>query len=252
MLKEIELPKYLFKYCKLDQHFFDMIKNKKLWFSAPSDFNDPFDCNVSWNDDYSEDDVEDFVRNTAAKHNSEDVIQEQIKKYKSDPTLIQASIDQLGGFVHTLRVSCFSANPGNVTMWAHYADSHKGACLTFNAMELIKRFRSIYPVEYVNDFPKVSFIKNHNEAVNRIISTKSTHWAYEKEYRIINDNKGLVPFPQQAFHQICFGLRTPEPEIIKTIRFMKDCGYRPSTDWLFFRVQMDEKSYNFKYVQCNA
>lgn len=47
-----------------------------------------------------------------------------------------------------------------------------------------------------------------NAAINLLLA-KSQDWAYEKEYRIIMSNKGLVQLPDNALRQIAFGLRTP-------------------------------------------
>lgn len=199
MLKEIELPKYLYKYCKLDQHFNDIVKNKELYFQSPPDFNDPYDCNVSWKINYSKADIEQFVRNTVSLSNSEAIIQQTIKKFQSDPTLIQSEIDALKKLVHRLGVSCFSKDGENPLMWSHYADKHKGICITFNAMELVNGFhQSVYPVEYVTNFPKVDFMKNHNNSVNQIIKSKSVNWKHEQEFRIVIDKKGTAPLPQRS------------------------------------------------------
>jgi len=53
LINPYHAPNTLFKYCKLDKYFYSMIENKQLWFSSPPDINDPFDCNVSWDINYS-------------------------------------------------------------------------------------------------------------------------------------------------------------------------------------------------------
>ena len=137
-------------------------------------------------------------------------------------------------------------------MWSHYADKHKGICITFNAMELVNGFhQSVYPVEYVTNFPKVDFMKNHNNSVNQIIKSKSVNWKHEQEFRIVIDKKGTAPLPQRSIREICFGLRTPDSEILKTIRFMRDNGLC-LPDVLFFKAEMNEDSYKANYIACNA
>lgn len=41
----IILPK-LYKYYSINDYLYEVIKSSSCWFSRPSDFNDPFDCNL--------------------------------------------------------------------------------------------------------------------------------------------------------------------------------------------------------------
>lgn len=252
MLVESKLPSTLYKYCKLDDHFKNMVKNKELWFQTPNEFNDPYDCNVAWKVEYSESDIETFVRNSAIEGNSEDIIKSEIERIKADPNRIQLSIDSLKNEVQKLGISCFSQDGENPLMWAHYADKHKGVCIAFRA-ELLHNFFNlhIFPVEYTSTYPKVNFMKNHNKAINQILTTKSDNWKYEQEYRLVFEMRGAAPFPKEAIFEVCFGLNTSDNEILETIRFMRANGLGlPSVG--FFKAQMDDVSYKVTYVQCNA
>jgi hypothetical protein len=42
-------PKRLFKYRAIDQYTKKSLKEAKFWFAKPSTFNDPLDCNLSFN-----------------------------------------------------------------------------------------------------------------------------------------------------------------------------------------------------------
>lgn len=120
-------------------------------------------------------------------------------------------------------VACFSAGYANATMWAHYADSHKGICLIFNTeYNRGERFLSGGPFELygsrhlrkvkyhaeVRPLNALAMLGELDDYRNRmalpsgarvwppgylakfrnIIVTKSTDWQRENEYRIILEN----------------------------------------------------------------
>lgn len=40
------IPRKLYKYYSVNDNLYKVIRNHACWFSKPSDFNDPFDCNL--------------------------------------------------------------------------------------------------------------------------------------------------------------------------------------------------------------
>lgn len=74
-------------------------------------------------------------------------------------------------------VLCFSKTWQNPVLWSHYADRHRGLCLGFDVSQEI-----FWPVAYVDDRPKMPTPPTE-EAVQRLLFTKFTHWQYEQEYR---------------------------------------------------------------------
>lgn len=43
---ELIIPRKLYKYYSVNANLYKVISNHSCWFSKPSDFNDPFDCNL--------------------------------------------------------------------------------------------------------------------------------------------------------------------------------------------------------------
>jgi hypothetical protein len=75
------------------------------------------------------------------------------------------------------------------TMWAHYADHHKGLCYGFDVPS--ERAVRIDYVEELQRFDERAISEDH---VNKLIveyasKTKSIHWQYENEWRIYADLK---------------------------------------------------------------
>ena len=46
LLKKTMIPKFLYKFEKINEQTLRNLKNAQLYFNTPSSFNDPFDCSV--------------------------------------------------------------------------------------------------------------------------------------------------------------------------------------------------------------
>ncbi len=73
---------------------------------------------------------------------------------------------------------CFSASWRSPVQWAHYTDNHKGICMGFEVQD-----EFLMKVKYVNSRLKCSD-KINAEYMQTILSTKFSHWSYEKEHRV--------------------------------------------------------------------
>lgn len=86
---------------------------------------------------------------------------------------------------------CFSQNWHSPVQWAHYSDNHKGICLGFEISE-----KWLLKVKYQTN-RLIDPEKFDIEFMQKVISTKFSHWKYEKEYRlfigldITEEEKGL-------------------------------------------------------------
>ena len=85
-----------------------------------------------------------------------------------------------GGRSKRYRVYCLTTKPGCPLMWAHYADHHRGACLEFDMRKL--DLCAAIQVQYTEMYP--SFHLNDGKDLSPLY-TKSFHWQYEEEYRLI-------------------------------------------------------------------
>jgi Protein of unknown function (DUF2971) len=80
----------------------------------------------------------------------------------------------------------FTSDWKNPLLWSHYADKHKGICLGFDVDD-----RYIRHVNYVGEVMPmnqdvVKRLKQGDEnLVRELITTKSIHWKYEEEVRVI-------------------------------------------------------------------
>ena len=89
-------------------------------------------------------------------------------------------------------IFCVSETDGNLLMWSHYADNHRGAVVKFLPLiEVASPLLIAQPVRYTNQMPRLSYSRLMNLAelrefvLDQITLTKSSVWSYEKEWRIV-------------------------------------------------------------------
>ncbi len=84
-------------------------------------------------------------------------------------------------------VFCFSASAEDPVLWSHYADKHTGV-----AIEVDYLLSTIHKVEYTDSRPTIDanrvndpvYISNTaGVSVQKLVTTKSLGWSYEKEWR---------------------------------------------------------------------
>lgn len=227
---EPKLPGKLYKYRRIDERTIQTIVNGVLYFSSPSGLNDPFDCRLRpMSYDGTDEEYKALFTRLIAEHpdfqsiNAAEIAEQWIRegrhrnhKYMDDCfDKVQKQEHQQSG------VLCLCADPSNILMWSHYADSHKGCCLEFSTKGTI--FKSSRCVEYAKEYPGYRFLdlKEDGEAFSKLtVYTKSELWSYEKEWRVSTLNgPGLYKFHGEALTGIIFGYwMSPEhKDLLKTL-----------------------------------
>lgn len=89
-------------------------------------------------------------------------------------------------FEKNVGMLCFGENWRSPPMWAHYAEKHAGVCLGFDAEESL-----LTTVEYTDEKIRVDFGRElpqfglSQPLLRQLLTTKSKHWSYERERRIL-------------------------------------------------------------------
>lgn len=133
-----------------------------------------------------------------------------------------------------IRVFCVSEERDNLLMWAHYADEHQGAVLELWSLPEEDNPLSVArPIEYLNQPPPfyaesdwlddlVGIKKLDLTALyRRYAYAKSSHWAYEKEWRVwyplsTTDQYDYAPINPKEFKAIYIGCRA-RPEFREAV-----------------------------------
>jgi hypothetical protein len=232
----VRAPRILYRYNPINDYLRTTILEKTLWCTDPLTFNDPFDCDLPILFDDSPEDViaatqkllssgrlSEFEKNQAlasaqgGKYHNAEALPDAVRKTM-----------QMSGIV------CFSRVPSHILMWSHYADKHQGVCLGFDARLsgwMLGAERVVYSDSV--QFPPVKFAdlcKDEDRefaALNTLISTKSRHWVYEREWRFLHagpfqsssDPSRALTFPPEALRRVIFGCKA-NPTRMREIKLL--------------------------------
>jgi hypothetical protein len=89
---------------------------------------------------------------------------------------------------------CFSSSWKNPLLWGHYAEYHKGMALGFEVPEEL-----LFKVDYTTERFKVLFdaekgeVKDGENVIERLLTTKFKDWEYEQEYRLLIPLLNKIP-----------------------------------------------------------
>jgi hypothetical protein len=102
-----------------------------------------------------------------------------------------------------------SARPDDLLMWSHYGDGHRGVCLVFTTADDKLFGCTLEQVRYQKEYPVFNAYEEVNrDYTRRYLTTKSDHWNYEEEWRILYyDNHGPRQFPAHELSGVIFGAK---------------------------------------------
>jgi len=219
-MRIVKMTDVLYKYRSMANpqdvnYTLDILKNQRIFCAPPSSFNDPFDCRSKLTYEAPE-----AVKNKVAKDR---LIKEKpelaIKEIEKLVTSRWKEIEEYGpeDFFRWLKndigVASFASHPDNLLMWSHYAGSHNGICIELSAtdeshVDFISRAQ---PVQYRHEYPIVNFyMTNKVEKALAHVLTKSEHWSYEHEWRIIVDSNAedrFISLPDGLISEVFLGTR---------------------------------------------
>jgi hypothetical protein len=241
-----------YKYASIDQNLFSLFINNELWFSNPLDFNDPYDCNLNYDfSDISYDIIYNYLKGLKDSANWGEAKLVEKALLLSD---VRES-EELGKIfrrdtVGKVGITCFSEHDDILLMWSHYANSHKGVCLTFDFSQDEQLFRLFFKVNYPDDYPSMNPYQSHAQHIKFLMATKSQEWSYEKEIRVMRDSdfhskfRGAIPYNPKALTEIKFGYKATE-ESIKTIQNLVKDKY-PHVK--LYRSQIRKQNFGVEFI----
>ena len=217
----------IFKFQRIDKNLLKSLLNCELWFARPDRLNDPFDCRV---------DIPSSLANAISRacgltRNQLGQLQEIIRSMNMER--LKTDLENMG-------VCSFSLELENTLMWSHYADNHRGVCLTYEFPrsffdETSNEILGIVDVDYginpLSDWFLQEAIKHNSlgefvrDLIKKALTVKAKLWEHEKEVRILRRQEGVQVIDKQYLKQICFGLVTPEQDITLLNNIIRQCSY---------------------------
>lgn len=187
--KDKEYPKSVFKYCNLNSnnHTDNFLKNQ-IWLSNPLNFNDPYDCSITYDyekiqniiafnkvkeiiKDFSEEEMSYTIKDEILSSDNpiqnlmnwieafiegipeaEDMLIKMNKEHKDTKEFILKDFNER--YRNKLKISSFSEDHKSLLMWGHYANNHQGFCIEYNLSSMddnenLKKY--LFPVTYSNE-----------------------------------------------------------------------------------------------------
>ena len=225
----------LYKYYRYDRHSLSALRTRNFWFAKPASLNDPFDCKIPFNGHITVQAVKKFLpryaryRGLSMKQAEADLHRINARNGQIDPkfekiwknVLRQASKSLEDSGVFSLSEDC-----GNILMWSHYGDGHKGFCIEFerNPHNDLGDYDKTRKVKYRTEYPIISPLDL--SAYDYKFFWKAAGWKYEREWRLVK-KQGNVAVPLSAgISAVIFGLKmsSRHKSVIKEI--LPDIRYR--------------------------
>ena len=279
-------PPRLFKYLHPDR--IDVLEACKICFASPLNLNDPFELKPPIRLYESDDSMwamvdgllPDLIEQTLAElptHLRNRKTKEQIESRARAHMLSKDHgfaniLKKLTPLLHSrfnqemekrVGILCLTETPDDILMWAHYACSHEGFVIEFDPESVFfnqrrsqqDEFRHIRPVQYSNIRPPLAF----DNADIKPMLTKSEHWSYEREWRMmvdLNDATTVLPvqgktyhlfeFPSSCIKSVILGARMPQAIRARFLELISENSmlahvscYQASTDDILFKLNID-------------
>lgn len=255
-----EEPERFYKYRSLsskeDQdRVRQIVVDSQIYFSSARSFNDPFDLHPTFDLTASPDvHRRDCVR-LAIEYGNMSEVEAEAEADRIMLTSLSAEriaeTEQGIQAVHNwvmqrIGVLCVSTKSNDILMWPHYADSHKGICLEFDARSsfMISAQKVLYSQE--RD-PINPYLNREETMLEKALLTKSQHWAYESEYRLLQTSKGpgLVPFNPEVLTSIIIGVNADSA----TIDLVRSWNQKRAKPLLLYRAWASRKKYELEIRQ---
>jgi hypothetical protein len=181
-----ELYKFMTVNDEHPEYLEQLFINLRLYHALPSSFNDPFECKPHYKLPTSKAKIDAIRRRLAivgrrhgnSKKASKRFARDALKdKSKLEEGIKQSAVKRFG----QVKVCSYTTSKSNLLLWSHYADSHRGICIEFNAN--LDPMRMSMKVKYQDEYPQIEYPLPQDARGFESIFTKSSQWSYEDEYR---------------------------------------------------------------------
>lgn len=244
-------PSSLFKYYSGKDMHLEAVMSNTMWYSAPASFNDVFDCDLPVNE-------ESLFQYLIESVVGEEIIRKGSQKWRELHSAAfkgsQELKKELLQLRETMGVSCFSEKSDSILMWSHYANNHRGICVEYELLEFNNQLQfTPVPVIYSDNRPSISSFdlssleRTAMSMLLESITSKSSEWSYEYEWRIIRDRKACgsawnsdkagALLPSITPKSIALGCESPESLLVALKPFCE------KNEINLYKMEKDELQY---------
>jgi len=252
--------KSLYRFHKIDTGSINFLEelflNGKLYHALPTQFNDPFECRPHFNWPSNPNKVRDIRKrlikvardNGSTKKEAEKIVSENMSKEGFVENIIYKAIQNT---FRKMRICCFTKSKDNLLFWAHYADSHKGFCIEYDAT--IIPIKLAFKVTYENEYPEVEYPRPEDARGLEPALIKSKDWEYENEYRTIyipeaqssppGDGISML-LPKNAIKNIYFGSDIEESNKKMILKLISKGPFNPQV----WQASLSKSSFYLEFI----
>lgn len=214
-----DVPQRLYKYVGVHgerwEHLRSAVLDRRIFYSSRTRFNDPYDLAFQLPDSTratAREWIEEGLRMSLSPMQGEE--REAKVKERFEVMFPQGITEEVRrAYVGAIKESldrvailCLSARPDILLMWSHYSEGGKGAALIFDATRTAF-LSKVQAVQYASKFVPHSSSGSVAQRAERLLLTKSLHWAYEEEYRSFRNVRAnsCADFPAGALVGLILG-----------------------------------------------
>lgn len=243
----------LYKYGRINEYSETLFSAAQVWFSSPSELNDPFECQpwITFNGDGNQ--IVSSLTRALQQSNplmtpysaTAEAVAIYLQGRHRDPQTWENVRKEVLNFENQISLYCLSQVPDSILMWSHYSDGHNGYCLEFEATDYTELFGEAQQVQYSEDYPTFdNFNTPRNEQIDLVFFTKYKGWCYEQEWRIIDHQhgRGLRSYPAELLRSVIFGLKTSDANKTRIREWLHRRGHAVR----FCQAVRDERKFSIK------
>ena len=131
-------PAFLYKYYRDQPLNLNSVMSNKMWYSAPRNFNDAFDCDIAIDEQAIFNNLLPAISGgKTIRKGSPAWIQLKSNLHKQITLLENTFADQKS----SMGITCLSEVPDSLLMWSHYANNHRGFCVSYNLLALNQKLQ---------------------------------------------------------------------------------------------------------------
>ena len=197
---------FLYKYLPYNHYSLQILINKELWLGPPDMLNDPFEGEFiikNYKNFQNDSFIEALLKAQWANSIYYEILySENHTLFKSDDkAFLNCLYEYLNACIRRkFGTTSFSKKYDKMSMWSHYADSHKGFVIVFDREKLERKIdydTKLVDVSY-NGFPEIEidfFEDKITYGGKKLLTSKLPEWLEEEETRFIreNDFESIIP-----------------------------------------------------------
>lgn len=231
------MPEILYKYRDYTNSYHKkLLFDTELYFTSADKFNDPYDTSLPFEykqEQLTEDNIflkhiqmleREYPNKSSGEIHAISYEHQRAGTIK-DRVLQERYSENVNKDIHkNFGIVSLSSDPTNLLMWSHYGNCHTGFCIGLDTKFIFKNFSpSVHQVMYSDEIPKIDLFEDMMFFFIKLLSTKSKHWEYEKEYRLISRdfvNKSMS-LTEWGLKEIYLGAKMPQKDKFELIEILK-------------------------------